>query len=236
MPSQAAAETSEPHTNGHHNHALRPQPNRPNQEPTTSSNGATPHHHQPQEAVHHSQHLAQSKAGREPMQHSGQSQEDAAAAGQLVDALFSVLQQPLLPSTCLWQVGWLLSQLLAHAQADTSQLVPHHQKQLEQVKPCLFPLCAGPTNCLSNALPPSQFPNPLCVTRITAEPVRVPSALRQPGGGGGPSDVAACDCRARELGCHVPQLPFPDSSPAPSSPPKSAVLHKQGLRAFPNVC
>lgn len=67
------------------------------------------------------------------MQPPGQSQEDAAASGQLVDALFAVLQQPLLPSTCLWQVGWLLSQLLAHAQSGIGQLAPHHQKQLKQV-------------------------------------------------------------------------------------------------------
>ena len=75
------------------------------------------------------------------MQHPGQSQEDAAASRQLVDALFAVLQQPLLPSSCLWQVGWLLSQLLAHAQSGTSQLVPHHQKQLEQVRAFASPLC-----------------------------------------------------------------------------------------------
>ena len=195
MPSQAAVETSEPHTNGHDNHASHPQPNRPNQEPTSSSNGATPNHHLHQEAVHHQQQSAQSKAGRDAMQHSVQSREDAAASGQLVDALFAVLQQPLLPSTCLWQVGWLLSQLLAHAQADTSQLVPHHQKQLEQVKPFIFPLSAGPTNCLSNALsrPPPPFPtsNPLCITSVTAEPVRAPSALRQLGWH---SAVAVCGC------------------------------------------
>lgn len=75
------------------------------------------------------------------MQHSRQSQDDAAASGQLVDALFAVLQQPLLPSSCLWQVGWLLSQLLAHAQSDTSQLVPRHQKQLEQVRALASPVC-----------------------------------------------------------------------------------------------
>lgn len=133
-PAQAAAEKPQPHTNGHHSHDSHPQPNKPNQEPTTSSNGATHSQHRHQQAVPHAQQQGQGQAGQGPMQPPGQSQEDAAASGQLVDALFAVLQQPLLPSTCLWQVGWLLSQLLAHAQAGIGQLVPHHQKQLEQVR------------------------------------------------------------------------------------------------------
>ena len=137
----AAAETPEPHTNGHHRHASQPQLNRHNQEVITSSNGATHKQQQHQEVVHHPQQPAQQLAGPGRTQQSGQSQEDAAASRQLVDALFAVLQQPLLPSTCVWQIGWLLSQLLANAQSGTTQLLPHHQKQLEQVRRSFSPLC-----------------------------------------------------------------------------------------------
>ena len=74
---------------------------------------------------------------RQQLQHQGQEQEDAQASRQFVGALFAVLQQPRLPSTCLQQVGWLLSQLLANAQAASSQLLLANKMQFEQVRTCI---------------------------------------------------------------------------------------------------
>ena len=167
-PSQPAAATSEPQTNGHQNHDLRHQHGRPAQEPTAPSNSGAHDRDQHQEAA---QQQAQSQAGAgtgvdrgvDLKQHSGQSQEDATASRQLVDALFAVLQQPLLASTCLWQVGWLLSQLLVHAQLTTSQLIPHHQNQLDQVR-ANEPLGSCPP-------PPPPPPLALMCTMGTPEPI-----------------------------------------------------------------
>ncbi|KAL0053901.1 hypothetical protein WJX82_000859 [Trebouxia sp. C0006] len=70
--------------------------------------------------------------GDDTWQHEGQDEQHAEASGQCVDALFGSLLQPLLPSTCLWHIGWLLSHLLAHAQSASSQLSPHQQRVLDQ--------------------------------------------------------------------------------------------------------
>ncbi|KAL3156763.1 hypothetical protein ABBQ38_001037 [Trebouxia sp. C0009 RCD-2024] len=122
--SQTAMGTSEPQTNGHQNPDLQNLRNSSSESLTPSSKDAA--HNAPQQQDRSQQ--AQSQG----TQQSGQGQQDAQASRQVVDALFAVLQQPLLPSTCLWQVGWLLSQLLAHAQSGASQLAPQHQKQLDQ--------------------------------------------------------------------------------------------------------
>lgn len=94
------------------------------QSQTARSNGSTEHHHSQQ---------AHSQNGVQDQQDPGNAEEHAEASGQCIDALFRVLQQPLLPSTCLWHVGWLLSQLLPHSQSAPIQLAPHQQTLLNQV-------------------------------------------------------------------------------------------------------
>jgi len=111
---------------------------------TTTTNGFAPHEH------HHQQ--AQGPLQQDcddTRQHEGQVVQHAEASGQCVDALFGVLLQPLLPSTCLWHIGWLLSHLLAHAQSASSQLSPHQQRLLDQVqhsavKLHIDPACSEP--------------------------------------------------------------------------------------------
>lgn len=169
--SQTAMGTSEPQTNGHQNPDLQNLRNSSSESLTPSSKDAA--HNAPQQQDRSQQ--AQSQG----TQQSGQGQQDAQASRQVVDALFAVLQQPLLPSTCLWQVGWLLSQLLAHAQSGASQLAPQHQKQLDQVGtlpclpglalPCLappalaLPLPCLPHSCIAPALPLPCLPLPACL-------------------------------------------------------------------------
>ncbi len=126
-----------------------------------SMNGSSPQHHQRSHSPNQRQHSpsaahrsngfaqplqqqhqqdAPSTNGHDRVRREEQVEQHAEAAGQCVDALFGVLQQPVLPSTCLWHVGWLLSQLLAHAQSESSQLAPHQQTLLDQV--CL--VCEQP--------------------------------------------------------------------------------------------
>lgn len=96
---------------------------------TPTTNGFAPHEHHQQQAQGPLQ-----QDGVDTQQHEGQVEQHAEASGQCVNALFGVLLQPLLPSTCLWHIGWLLSHLLAHAQSASSQLSPHQQRLLDQVQ------------------------------------------------------------------------------------------------------
>ena len=132
--SKPAVETSVSQTDGHQHPSMQSQHSGSAAETVSMRNGDTHAQSHPQGTGH----LQQSRS-HQP-QHRGQEQQDAVASGQFVGALFAVLQQPLLPSTCLQQVGWLLSQLLAHAQSGSSQLLLKHKPQLEQVRICFAQL------------------------------------------------------------------------------------------------
>ena len=114
-------------------------PSDPPNPDTTHTNGFTLHEHHRQKAQGPLQ-----QNGDDTWQHEGQDEQHAEASGQCVDALFGSLLQPLLPSTCLWHIGWLLSHLLAHAQSASSQLSPHQQRVLDQVQHSAVKLHTGP--------------------------------------------------------------------------------------------
>ncbi|DBB13964.1 TPA: hypothetical protein ACH3X3_000941 [Trebouxia sp. C0006] len=114
-------------------------PSDPPNPDTIHTNGFTPHEHHRQKAQGPLQ-----QNGDDTWQHEGQDEQHAEASGQCVDALFGSLLQPLLPSTCLWHIGWLLSHLLAHAQSASSQLSPHQQRVLDQVQHSAVKLHTGP--------------------------------------------------------------------------------------------
>ena len=113
---------------------------------TPTTNGFAPHEHHHQQAQGPLQ-----QDGDDTRQHEGQVEQHAEASGQCVDALFGVLLQPLLPSTCLWHSGWLLSHLLAHAQSASRQLSPHQQRLLDQVQHSVAKLHTNPA-CLEHTL------------------------------------------------------------------------------------
>ena len=85
-----------------------------------------------------------SHAANGPLQHSGidqqtqqpqeapNQQQHAPVLGHFSEALFQVLQQPQLPSTCLWHIAWLLAQLLAHDHPPSSQLPAACQQLLDE--------------------------------------------------------------------------------------------------------
>lgn len=85
-----------------------------------------------------------SHAANGPLQHPGidqqtqqphealNQQQHAPALGHFGEALFQVLQQPQLPSSCLWHIAWLLAQLLAHDHPPSSQLPATCQQLLDQ--------------------------------------------------------------------------------------------------------
>jgi len=119
-------------------------PSDPPDPDTTHTKGFAPHEDHHQQAQGPLQ-----QEGDDSRQHEGQV--DAEASGQCVDALFGALLQPLLPSTCLWHIGWLLSHLLAHAQSASSQLSPHQQRVLDQVQHSAAKLHTDPA-CLKPTL------------------------------------------------------------------------------------
>ncbi|DBA96507.1 hypothetical protein WJX77_007106 [Trebouxia sp. C0004] len=121
-PSRNGSSSPSPQSPRHQQH-----PSDPPDPDTSYTNGFAQHKHHHQRTQGPLQ-----QDGDDTRQHEGQVEQHAEASGQCVDALFGVLLQPLLPSTCLWHIGWLLSHLLAHAQSASSQLLPHQQRLLDQ--------------------------------------------------------------------------------------------------------
>ena len=129
--SNPAAGASDSRTNSQQRHDVQSQHNSSGHERTSTANGSM---HSERQQQHTNQHQVMSQRPNAAAQpHNGQSQTDSKASRQFVDALLAALQQPLLPSTCLWQLGWLLSQLVAHTPSPSSPDA-QHMKQLEQVR------------------------------------------------------------------------------------------------------